>query len=63
LAKGEITVKVDGFGGNGKEIATVKLNKKSTKEADLNLSEIQSGVHDLYFVFSGYCELKSWKIK
>jgi arabinoxylan arabinofuranohydrolase len=63
LAKGEITVKVDGFGGNGTEIASVKLNKKSTKEADLNLSEIQSGVHDLYFVFSGYCELKSWKIK
>lgn len=58
-----IKVMINNFGANGTVIGEAKLNKKVVLNCDLKLSESDSKVCDLYFVFSGNCELKSWKMK
>jgi len=58
-----IKVMINNFGANGTVIGKAKLNKKVVLNCDLKLSESDSKVCDLYFVFSGNCELKSWKMK
>ena len=58
-----IKVMINNFGANGTVIGEAKLNKKNVLNCDLKLSESDSKVCDLYFVFSGNCELKSWKMK
>ncbi len=54
-----IKVQLDGFGGNGTEIAEVKLGKKSELSAKIAAT---SGVHDLYIILPEGCELISWAI-
>ena len=56
----EIKVQLDNFGGNGTEIAGVKLGKKSEVSAKLTAT---SGVHDLYIILPEGCELINWSIK
>ena len=56
----EIKVQLDNFGGNGTEIAEVKLGKKSVVSAKITPT---SGVHDLYIILPEGCELVSWVIK
>ncbi len=56
----EIKVQLDNFGGNGTEIAEVKLGKKSELSAKITAT---SGVHDLYIILPEGCELVSWVIK
>ena len=56
----EIKVQLDNFGGNGTEIAEVKLGKKSVVSAKITAI---SGVHDLYIILPEGCELVSWVIK
>ena len=55
-----IKVQLDGFGGNGTEIAEVKLGKKSELSAKIAAT---SGVHDLYIILPEGCELVSWSIR
>ncbi len=55
-----ITLKLDGFVGNGTELAEVKLGKKSQVSTKLSAA---SGVHDLYIILPEGCELLSWSIK
>ncbi len=55
-----ITLKLDGFGGNGKEICQASLAKKTSVSAKLSAA---SGVHDLYIILPEGCELLSWSIK
>ena len=55
-----IKVQLDGFGGNGTEIAEAKLGKKSEVSAKLAAT---SGVHDLYIILPEGLELINWSIK
>ena len=55
-----IKLQLDSFGGNGTEIADVKLGKKSEVTAKITAT---SGVHDLYIILPEGCELINWTIK
>ena len=56
-SKASLQVCVDHFGSNGKVLADIKIGKKSNIEENI---EAISGIHDLYFVFTGNFELSSW---
>ena len=56
-SKASLQVCVDHFGSNGKVLADIKIGKKNNIEENI---EAISGIHDLYFVFTGNFELSSW---
>ena len=55
-----IKLQLDGFGGNGTEIADVKLGKSAVVSAKITAT---TGVHDLYIILPEDCELINWSIK
>ncbi|MCH5293045.1 MAG: family 43 glycosylhydrolase [Treponema sp.] len=57
---GTLRICADHFGGNGTVLAEIPVGRKSEVEA--SVAKI-SGVHDLYFVFSGTFELCEWEFK
>ena len=55
-----IKLQLDSFGGNGTELADVKLGKSAVVSAKITAT---TGVHDLYIVLPEGCELINWSIK